>query len=117
MKNYKDLDVYKRSYNLAVKIHKLAAQLPREYKFDLADQMRRASRSIPSNIAEGFGRRKSKKDTINHLKDSLGSNDEMIFNMEFMKDTDILKLENVKQYLEEYTIVGKQLFRLIESLE
>ena len=115
--NYKELDVYKRSYSLAIEIHRLASRLPREYKFDLSDQIRRASRSIPSNIAEGFTRSKSKKDTINFLRDSLGSNNEMIFNIEFMRDVAILTNEKSKHLFEEYTIVGKQLFRLIESLD
>ena len=95
MKTYKDLDVYKRSYKLAVEIHKFSLRLPREYKFELADQIRRASRSISSNIAEGIGRNKSKKDIINLLRDALGSNDEMLFNLEFMKDVDLLKKEKV----------------------
>ena len=84
MKSYKDLDVYKRSYELSLEIHKLSLKLPREYKFELANQIRRASRSIPSNIVEGFGRNKSKKDIINYLKDSLGSNDEMLLDIKFM---------------------------------
>lgn len=116
MKNYKDLDVYKKSYLLAIKMHDIASRLPHEYRFDLADQIRRASRSIPSNIAEGFTRSKSNKDTINFLKDSLGSNNEILFNIEFMRDVKMID-ETLSRYLfDEYTVVGKQLFRLIESI-
>ena len=117
MRTYKELDVYKRSYTLAVRIHRLSLKLPREYKFELADQIRRASRSIPSNIAEGFGRGKSKKDTISHLRDSLGSNDEMPFNIEFMKDVNLIANETFHELFDEYTITGKQLTGLIRSLE
>ncbi len=117
MKTYKDLDVYKRAYNLAIEIHRLSLKLPREYRFDLADQIRRASRSIPSNIAEGFARGKSRKDTVNQSRDALGSNDEMLFNLEFMKDTDLISKELYKRYTSEYEICGKQLHNLIKSLE
>ncbi len=113
---YKDLDVFKRSSELAIQVHNLSLQLSVEYKFDLADQIRRASRSIPSNIAEGFGRRKSKSDTINHLKDSLGSNDEMMFNIEFMWTVKLIPAGRYKFFSEQYEIVGKELTNLIKSL-
>ena len=117
MKTYKDLDVYKRAYKLAIEIHKFSLRLPREYKFELADQIRRASRSIPSNIAEGISRNKSKKDIVNLLRDAFGSNNEMLFNLEFMKDTDLLKKEKFDYFFDEYTICGKQLFNLIKSFK
>ena len=117
MKSYKDLEVYKRSYNLAVSIHKFSFTLPRDLQRDLADQIRRASRSIPSCIAEAYGRSKSSKDVVNLLSDSLGSNDEILFNLEFMKDTNLIKEEIYQKYMTEYTICGKQLFNLIKYLK
>ena len=117
MNSYKDLDVYKRAYDLAIKIHRLSSKFPKELQYDLGDQIRRASRSIPSNIAEGFGRNKSAKDKINFLNNSLGSNDEVIFNLEFIKDIDLITQEVYKSLFEEYTICGKQLFNLIKSIK
>jgi len=114
---YRDLDVFQRSYKLAVKIHKFSLGLVKERQFDIADQIRRASRSIPSNIAEGFGRSKSKPDTINQLRTALGSNDEMLFNLEFMKDVDLLQIRDFQEFSDEYTIVGKELFGLIKKLK
>ncbi|MDE2019078.1 MAG: four helix bundle protein [Patescibacteria group bacterium] len=61
---YRDLDVYQRSYRLAVRIHNISLGLPREYRFDIADQIRRSPRSIPLNIAEGFGRCKSIREYV-----------------------------------------------------
>ena len=113
---YKDLDVFKRSFELAIKIHKISLTLPKEYKLELADQIRRASRSIPSNIAEGFARKKSKKDTINYLKDSLGSTDEIAFNLEFMWKVELLSDEQYRSLSEQYVIIGKELTNLIKSL-
>lgn len=77
---FEDLDCYKLSLQLLVNVHDVAAKLPSREKFDLADQMRRASKSTPANIAEGYGRhhwldalrfyyiaRGSLNETINHL--------------------------------------------------
>ena len=117
MPTYKDLDVYKRSYKLALKLHSLAAKLPRELQYDLCDQIRRASRSIASNIAEAYGRNKSAKDKINFLGDSLGSNNEILFNLEFMKDAGLITIKDYEFLFAEYNIVGKQLYNLIQSLK
>ena len=115
-KSHKDLDVYKRAYRLALEVHKLSLTLPQYLRRDLGDQIRRASRSIPSAIAEGFGRNKSSKDIINLLNDALGSNDEVLFNLNFMKDSGLIKEEQFQYFFEEYTICGKQLFNLIQSI-
>ena len=115
--SYRDLEVYKRSFKLALEIHKFSLTLSREMQYDLGDQIRRASRSIPSNIAEGFGRNKSSKDKINFVNDSLGSNDEMLFNLEFLYATGSLDEKRYLNWKEEYTINGKQLFQLIQTLK
>ena len=114
---YKDLDVYKRSYDLALKIYRFSLKLPKELQYDLADQIRRASRSIPSNIAEGYSRNKSTKDKVNFLNDALGSNEEILFNLEFMKDTNLISGKYFQEFYQEYTICGKQLYKLINSLK
>jgi four helix bundle protein len=114
---YKDLDVYKRAYSLALRIYQFSLKLPRELQYDLADQIRRASRSIPSNIAEGYSRNKSSKDKINFLNDALGSNEEMLFNLEFMKDAGLISLKDFEDPYKEYVICGKQLYKLISTLK
>lgn len=114
---YKDLDVYKRSYKLALRIYNFSFKLPKELQYDLGDQIRRASRSIPSNIAEGYSRNKSVNDKINFLNDTLGSNEEMLFNLEFMKDANLISQKDFQEFYKEYTICGKQLYRLINTLK
>jgi len=114
---YKDLDVFKRSYKLALTTHQFSLRLPRELQYDLADQIRRASRSIPSNIAEGYGRNKSFKDKINFLNSALGSNEEMLFNLKFLKDSNLISQKDFQELYEEYNICGKQLNQLVKSLK
>lgn len=117
MATYHDLDVFRRSYELALKIHRFSLKLPKELQYDLADQIRRASRSIPSNIAEGYGRNKSFKDKINFLNSALGSNDEILFNLDFLKDSNLILKEIFEEFHNDYVICGKQLNQLIKSLK
>ena len=71
-----DLDVWKNSMNLVEIIYKLSSQFPKEEIYGLTSQIRRASVSIPSNIAEGSARN-SNKEFIQFLYISLGSTAEV----------------------------------------
>lgn len=53
VKGYRDLHVWRKADELAVEVYKLTSKFPREYLFDLTNQLRRAALSIPTNIAEG----------------------------------------------------------------
>jgi four helix bundle protein len=74
--NHKDLDVWKNSMDLVTAIYKITNQFPKEEKFGLIDQIRRAAVSIPSNIAEGAARG-TDKDFVRFLYFSLGSSAEV----------------------------------------
>ncbi|MFA6427612.1 MAG: four helix bundle protein [Candidatus Magasanikbacteria bacterium] len=117
MGTYKDLDVYNRSFKCSIAIYKLSLELPKYLQYDIADDIRRAARSIPSNIAEGYGRDKSSADKINFLRTSLGSNDEVLFNLEFIFQLGLIKRERYEKAVEQYTIIGAELFKLIQTLK
>ena len=57
VKTYRDLNVYQQSFELADEIFKVTAGFPTEERYSLIDQMRRASRSVPANLAEGWAKR------------------------------------------------------------
>ena len=61
MANYRDLIVFQKADELALKIYKLTANFPKSETFGLTSQLRRVALSIPTNIVEGYGR-KSKKE-------------------------------------------------------
>ena len=73
-----DLDVFRRAYALSLEVHRVSLGFPRIEQFVLADQVRRASKSICANIAEGFGRQRlSKPEFRRFVVMALGSADEM----------------------------------------
>lgn len=74
--HHKDLEVWKISMDLVIKIYKITKSFPDSEKFALASQMCRAAISIPSNIAEGCGRG-TDKDTLRFLDIALGSSAEL----------------------------------------
>ncbi len=72
IRSYRDLEAWKRAMLLAVEAYRVSEQFPRSELFGLTQQLRRASVSVPSNIAEGHGRR-ARQAYINHLNIALGS--------------------------------------------
>lgn len=72
IKNFRDLKVWQKGHNLAVSIYRITKNFPKEERFGLIDQIRRAAVSITSNIAEGFGRG-TLNDKIHFYTMALGS--------------------------------------------
>ena len=60
MKSYKDLEIYKLSYDLGVEVHKFSLTLPQYEMYEEGSQVRKSSKGITSCIVEGYGRRKYK---------------------------------------------------------
>lgn len=58
IRHFRDLDVYRRAFDAAMKIFELTKTFPSDERFSMVDQMRRASRSVCSNIAEGWRKRR-----------------------------------------------------------
>ena|SRR3989344_2571436 len=112
---YKDLEVYQRAYDLALKIHFVTLKFPAPDKMELGGQMRRASKSIAANIAEGFSRRNFKKEYLRFLGMARASNDETQVHLQFSFDLKYLSEEKYKDFSEEYEILGKQLSSLINA--
>ena len=84
MAKYRDLIVFQKADELALKIYKLTANFPKSETFGLTSQLRRAALSIPTNIVEGYGR-KSKKELSQFINISLGSLAETEYLLGFAK--------------------------------
>ena len=115
IQSFKDLRVYQESYDLALIINKSILRLPNSEKYDLVDQMRRASKSMPTNIAEGYAKRLSEKEFKRYLLSAIGSANEMFVHISFAKDLGFWKSEFCEDLLKRYDVVGKQLTKLMQN--
>ncbi len=94
--------------------HQLAAKLPKYEAHDLAQQMRRASKSIPANIAEGYSKRRTAKDFKLYLAHAMGSANEMVVHVRMAEQLGYCSEKESEELTEGYNVVGKQLNRLIQ---
>ncbi len=116
--SFLDLNVYKNLYQVMLRIHKeVLPKLPKTEKFDLVDQMGRASKSPCALIAEGYARRTSGKEWAKYLRDAVGECNEMIVHLSMVRDLygSSIGVEMCNELISCYNISGKQLYRLGES--
>lgn len=115
-KSYKDLTIYQSAYKLAIEVHCLSLTLPKYELFEQGSQIRRSSKSIKDNIAEGFGRRRYRDEFIRFLIFSQSSCDETISQLNMISD--IHFSENpLNDLINQYEILGKQINKYIQYVE
>ena len=115
IKSFEDLEVYQRSYNASLKIHKLSLSFPQFEQFELGGQLRRATKSIPLNIAEGYGKKASAAEFKRYLTMALGSNNEVRVQLKYCKDLGYINDAQYSEYDDEYVGIGKMLARLLQA--
>ena len=116
MKDYKDIKVWQRAMQLAEEVYRLVKQLPKEEMFGLSGQLRRAVGSIPSNIAEGYGR-ESKTEYLRYLKIARGSLYEVETQLYLCIRTGLLREEDTDKAFSYVSEIGKMLNVLIRSIQ
>ncbi len=116
MEDYRDLLVWQKSMELVKQVYALTKLLPNEEVFGLSNQIRRAVVSIPSNIAEGYGRH-SRNDYLRFLNIARGSKNEVETQLEICLMLDYLKPEPLSAAQSLCTEVGKMLNSLINTVE
>ena len=114
MQDYKKLKVWEYSHQLTISIYKLTKFFPKEDLFALTSQLRRASSSIPANIAEGCGRR-TQADFTKFLNIALGSANETSYFILLAKDIDYIKEEDFLKYDDEIERIKAMLISLISK--
>ena len=114
VQSYRDLLVWQKSLRLARDVEHLANRLPVQQRFELASQLRRASSSIPFNIAEGSAR--PTKVYINHLLIALGSEAELQTQLLHAANLNGVSQLEVEDLLERASEIGRMLRGLVRSL-
>ena len=117
MSSYKDLSVYKLSFELYLKTHKITLDLPKFELYELGSQLRRASDSVVTNIVEGYGRRVYKQEFIRFLIFSHASCQEM--NCHISKVLILYPMLNggMKELEEKYNLLGGQIYNFIRYVD
>ena len=109
-----DLDVFKRAYAVSLDLHQASLKFPKIEQFGgLADQIRRASKSICANLAEGFGKqRQSNLEFKRYLLMAIGSADEMQVWLKYCADLEYIDRKTCERWRDEY----RQIARMLQSL-
>lgn len=109
IRTYHDLDVFRESYGTAVDVSRLCRRLPAAEQFELARQLRRAARSIPANIVEGWGKRASTPEFKRYLQIAIGSCDETRMWLDMCKDEGYISDKECQTVKEKYNRIGAML--------
>jgi four helix bundle protein len=113
---FEDLDVWKRAFGVSLIIHQTTLNFPKIEQYALADQIRRSSKSICANIAEGFAKQKtSKVEFKRFLMMALGSSNEMLVWLRYSLELKYITQDEFKAWHEEYSIISKMINSLHEK--
>ncbi len=105
-----ELEVFRRAYRLSLEVHRASLELPRIEQWALADQIRRASKSICANLAEGFGKqRQSRAEFGRFLLMAVGSADEMQVWSLYCRDLGYVEADVAERWRGEYAQIARML--------
>lgn len=116
LSSFEDLEVFERAYRASLELHQASLNFPKVEQHALADQIRRASKSICGNIAEGFGKqRRSSAEFKRYLLMAIGSADEMQVWLRYCSDLGYMDREFCERSRDEYRQIAKMLQGLYTS--
>ena len=115
-KNYKELKVWEKSYQLCLDLYKITGGFPKDEKYGLTSQIRKTAMSVPSNIADGYGRRIT-EDYIRSLCIAYGLNCELETQIMLSGDLNYTDNNEMNGILDKTNEIGRMLKALIKALE
>ncbi len=114
--SFEDLEVFQIAYKISLELHKETLGFPKQEQYGLADQIRKASKSICANLAEGFGKQNlSNKEFKRYISIALGSSDEMRVWLRYCFDLGYIREEDWRHYRDRYQQISKMLQGLHRS--
>ena len=113
---FEDLAAFKRAYRVSLEVHRISLSLPAMEQHGLADQLRRASKSICANLAEGFGKQaQSRAEFRRFVMMAVGSADEMRVWIRYCLDLGYIDEPTWERWRAEYEEIAKMLQGLLRS--
>ena len=113
----KELDVYKRGYELAMEIFELTKTFPKEERYALTSQIRRSSRSVCLNLREAWSKRRSEAHFISKLTDCDGENSETDSSLDFAFDCRYISNEQHEKLTSRSAEIGRMLGTMMKKAE
>ena len=117
LKDHRDLKVYQLAYKLAMEIFHETKTFPKDERYSLTDQIRRSSRSVAANIAEGFRKRQYQKMFLSKLADADGEATETQVWLDFARDCEYLAPKRQAELQKGYEEVGRMLGKMMSMPE
>jgi four helix bundle protein len=117
LQGHKDLKVYQLAYKLAMEIFNESKTFPIEERYSLTDQIRRSSRSVATNIAEAFRKRRYRNMFVNKLSDSDTEATETQVWLDFSLDCGYLSRGSYEKLVKGYEEIGKMLGSMMSTPE
>ncbi len=115
---FEELDVFQRAYRVSLEIHRFTQTMPPAEQYDLGSQIRRASKSICANVAEGFGKQsRSKAEFKRYIQMSIGSADEMRVWLRYCLDLGYADEATWQRWRDEYEQIAKMLNGLYNAVD
>lgn len=117
IKSAKDLEVFKRAYKASLDIHRITLEFPKIEQFALADQLRRATKSICANIAEGFAKQRSSiPEFARFLSMAHGSAAETLVWLQYALDLKYITSEQFTTWEDDYIAIASMIHNLKTKL-
>jgi four helix bundle protein len=117
LRGFRDLKVYQLAFKLAMDIFHLSKSFPEEERYSLTSQIRRASRSVAANIAEGFRKRQYPSKFVSKLADSDAEAAETRVWLDFAQNCGYLSRERQHQLVAGYQDLGKMIGSMMQNPE
>ena len=109
IRSYEDIEAFKRAMSLLPPVHRIALHLPDYERFELASQIRRASKSVPTNIADG--KRRSERNFKMYLEHALGSANEMVVHLQVAECLEYVRQEECGDLIAQYRSISHLVLR------
>jgi four helix bundle protein len=117
-RGYKKLEIWQLARKVAASIHKMSLGLPKFEMYEEGSQIRRSSKSIRSNIVEGYGRRRYKQEFVRFLVFAHASCDETLDHLESLFEDGSLEDKALfDRLVKDLKVLGSQIYRFLEAVE